>query len=150
MRNGIVCLLGLLVVISSTVVAKAQTAYPPGTFYVDGIPVACGPVVFVLDPNLQDVGMARPGYIFLNPFYFQPMSTSAKLFWIGHECGHHVVGVNESAADCWAVRLGRDQGWFPPQTFYEMIHQMQNNPGDFFHPPGPDRVRHMMTCYMQP
>lgn len=124
--------------------------YPPGTFSVDGVPVVCGSVAFVLDPSLPDVGMARPGVIILNPMYYGGMSTSAKLFWVGHECGHHVVGLNESAADCWAVRTGRDQGWFPPSTFQEMIYQMQNNPGDFYHPPGAARIANMISCYQSP
>jgi hypothetical protein len=42
--------------------------FPPGTFAIDGIPVHCGPVTTVLQPNLPDVGMADGrGNIFLNP-----------------------------------------------------------------------------------
>lgn len=128
-------------------VARAQEVYPPGTFSVDGFPVVCGPVTFVLDYSLPDVGRASPGLIVLNPSYFFNLSTSLKLFWVGHECGHHFVGINETAADCWAVRTGRQQGWFPPGAFYEMMAMFQNNPGDFWHPPGPSRVAAMISCY---
>ena len=128
--------------------ASAQVVQThPHQLYVDGVPAACGGVAFALDPNLPDVGMARPGVIILNPNVLAGMSSSMKLFWIAHECGHHAVGANEAAADCWAIRLGRNQGWFPPWAFEEMIYQFRFNPGDFTHAPGPQRVQQMMTCY---
>jgi len=124
--------------------------FPPGTFFVDGIPVGCGGVTFVLDPNLNDVGQAAPGIIRLNPNVLGALPTTLKLFWVSHECGHHVVGFSENAADCWAIRLGRDQGWFPPKAFDEMIAMFRNNPGDFSHAPGPVRVQNMINCYRAP
>ena len=128
--------------------ARAQI-YPPGTFSVDGYPVVCYNVTFVVDPSLPDVGMARPGYIILNPNYFTGLPTSLKLFWVGHECGHHVVGYDETAADCWSVRTGRDQGWFPPAAFQDLIVMLRNNPGDIVHPPGPARIAAMIECYQR-
>lgn len=137
----------VLTVMTAPSTAAAQVQYPPGTFSVDGFPVVCGNVTFVVNPYLQDVGRASPGYIELNPNVFSYLNTSLKLFWVGHECGHHVVGYSESAADCWAIRTGRDQGWFPPEAFWGMIEMFRNNPGSMVHPPGPVRVRQMMTCY---
>jgi hypothetical protein len=126
--------------------AHAQV-FLPGTFSIDGVPVMCGNVTFVLNPQLNDVGFAQPGVIHLNPDVLAPMSTSMKLFWAAHECGHHAVGLNEDAADCWAIRMGRDQGWFPSQAFQEMIYQFRNNPGDFSLAPGPVRLQQMLQCY---
>ena len=123
-------------------------AFPPGTFSVDGIPVACGGVWFVLNPNLPDVGMADgQGRIFLNSVVLGQLPTMLKLYWISHECGHYFVGSDEDAADCWAIRLGRDQGWFPPEAFQLLLQMFQNNPGDVRHPSGPQRVSNMMQCY---
>ncbi len=121
--------------------------YPPGTFSIDGIPVQCGNVVFVVNPFMNDVGFARPGEIHLNPNYFFHLPTTLKLFWAAHECGHHVVGYNEVQADCWAITTGRDQGWFPPNAFYGMMEMFRNNPGDMVHPPGEQRVAFMIQCY---
>jgi hypothetical protein len=94
--------------------------------------------------------MARPGLIFLNPNVFAALPTVLKLYWVGHECGHHFVGLDESAADCWSVRTGRQQGWFPPSAFWPLIEMFRNNPGDIMHPPGPERVRRMIWCYNHP
>jgi hypothetical protein len=140
----------LILPIAGTSPALGQQVFPPGTFGIDGLPVVCGSITFVSDPNLPDVGMARPGYIILNPNVFARLPTTLKLFWAGHECGHHVLGVNESAADCWAIRTGRNQGWFPPQAFYHMMEMFKNNQGDMTHPPGPARVQSMLNCYLAP
>ena len=127
--------------------AVAQ-AYPPGTFSVDGIPIVCGGNIFVLTPQVPDVGInSGKGEIYLNPVILGQLPTVLRLFWVAHECGHSVVGSNESAADCWAIRTGRDQGWFPPQAFNLLMEMFRNNPGDMLHPSGPNRVANMLQCY---
>ena len=137
----------VMALIGPTTVAHAQ-AYPPGTFSVDGYPVSCGPVIFVLTSQLQDVGMADgQGHIFLNPYMFEGLPTPLKLYWVAHECGHYQVGSSEVAADCWAIRTGRNQGWFPPQAFQALMVMFQNNAGDMAHPSGPARVQNMWSCY---
>lgn len=146
MRKIVQLAAAALLSVASSQPAAAQV-YPPGTFSIDGIPVTCWNVVFIVNPNLPDVGMARPGEIHLNPNYFYPLPTSLRLWWAAHECGHHVVGANESAADCWAIQTGRNQGWFPPNAFYAMMQMFENNPGDIVHPPGPVRVQQMIQCY---
>ena len=127
--------------------ARAQV-FPPGTFHIDGFPIVCGPVTFIYNPALNDVGMNNgQGQIFLNPNILAQLPTVLKLFWVGHECGHTFVGANEVAADCWAVRVGKQQGWFPPQAFQALMVMFQNNPGDMAHPSGPNRVAMMWQCY---
>ncbi len=127
--------------------AQAQV-FPPGTFRVDGVPVVCGWNTFILNPQLGDVGMNNgQGQIFLNPMVLAPMPTPVKLFWVGHECGHSAVGADEAAADCWSIKTGKNQGWFPPQAFQVLMMELQNNPGDFSHAPGPVRFQNMVACY---
>jgi len=131
--------------------AVAQQTFPPGTFSIDGIPVQCGPITTVLHPGLNDVGMADGrGNIFLNPNVLAPLPTVLKLYWFAHECGHYNAGPSEVAADCWAIKTGRNQGWFPPQAFQALMAMFQNNPGDMAHPSGPTRVGIMMQCYNTP
>ena len=128
--------------------SKGQQQFPPGTFAVDGIPIVCGNNIFVMNPALPDVGMNHGnGFISLNPMTLSQLPTFLKLYWIGHECGHSFVGPNEVAADCWAVKTGKAQNWFPPQAFNALMAMFQNNPGDMAHPAGPDRVRFMWQCY---
>ena len=144
----------------------AQTA--KAQHMIAGYPVFCNdfrglPVQLIVDPTLNDVGMAtldafgRP-IMLLNPRVLQGLPPSLQLFWYGHECAHHALGhvvrrhlSNEAEADCWAVRTGRAQGWFPPQAFDGMIRMLGSNPGTpMGHLPGPERIRNMIICYNAP
>lgn len=78
---------------------------------------------------------------------FEGLNTGLQLWWLAHECAHHVIGPDETAADCWSIRQGRDEGWFPPEMFYWMEQMFADNRGDSEHPPGPQRVRDMQRCY---
>ena len=126
--------------------ANAQV-YPPGQFALDGIPVACGNMPTVVTPNIPDVAMNNGQAILLNPMVMGNLPTVLNLYWYAHECGHSMVGSDEVRADCWAIRTGRNQGWFPPQAFELLIQMFRDNPGDMRHPSGPNRVRNMMQCY---
>jgi hypothetical protein len=138
------CFIGMALIIPS---AFAQV-FPPGTFRIDGIPVSCGANVTILNPGLRDVGSNDlQGRIFINPYVLSRQPTALKLFWYAHECGHTMVGPNESDADCWAIKTGKSQGWFTPDNFPALIRLFANNPGDWTHLPGPARVRHIEECY---
>lgn len=135
------------VALTSATAGTAQT-FQPGTFSIDGIPAGCGNVPIILDTSISDVGMSGHGLIYLNPTYFEGLQTGLRLWWLAHECAHHFVGPNELAADCWSIRKGRDEGWFPPEMFKSMERMFAHNRGDSEHPPGPDRVDHMQSCYL--
>lgn len=130
--------------------AVAQV-YPPGAFSVDGYPVSCFNNTFVLTSQLNDVGMNNGrGTIFLNPSILNSMPTVLKMYWVGHECGHSAVGPSEPAADCWSIRTGRNQGWFPPQAFSYLYQMFKDSPGDMAHGSGMQRLQNMLNCYQQP
>lgn len=127
--------------------SRALTTFPPGTFNIDGVPVGCGNVPIILDTSMADVGMSGYGLIYLNPTHFEGLETGLRLWWLAHECAHHVVGPSELAADCWSIRKGRDEGWFPPEMFGSMDRMFAHNHGDSEHLAGPARVSHMRACY---
>ena len=122
--------------------------YPPGTFSIDGIPVVCGSVVTVVNNNIHDFAQSDlKGHIFVNLIVLSQMPTVLKLWGYAHECGHYQMGPNETAADCWAIRTGREQGWFKNVDFSELEAMFANNSGDLYHPPGPVRVANMKKCF---
>lgn len=132
---------------------------------IGGMPVTCNdfrgiPVILVPNPNLNDVGMATLGpqgqpIMMLNPNVISSLPPVMQLFWYAHECAHHALGhiinrniTNEAEADCLAIKIGRDQGWFPPQAFQQLIIMLGNNSGSpWGHLPGPMRIQNMMNCY---
>lgn len=126
--------------------STAQT-FQPGNFRIDGKAVGCGNIPIILDRSITDVGLSGYGLIYLNPDYLDGLQTGLRLWWLAHECAHHVVGPDEAAADCWSIRRGRDEGWFPPELFRPMQRMFAFNRGDSEHPPGPVRVANMISCY---
>jgi len=150
--NRLFVLIGCFALIMGTVMTRSAHAqmFPPGTFAIDGFPMQCGSLPVLLDRTLPDMGMNTGSMIVLNPVAMAGLPTTLKLYIFGHECGHMFAGLDEAGADCWAVRTGRNQGWFPPQAFQDLIILLQNNPGSMRHPPGPVRVKNMWFCYNQP
>jgi hypothetical protein len=155
--SSVMAVLSCVSVLGSGAVAQAQIA---------GVPVSCydfqsRPVALVPAPNLPDVGAARivnnQPVIFMNPAVLGPQAPVMQLFWYAHECAHHVLGhlamiarTNEANADCWAVKTGRSQGWFPPQAFQLLVLTLGNSPGSVWgHLPGPARIQNMWNCYNQ-
>jgi hypothetical protein len=142
--RGLAGLAAAFLMVAAPTGSRAQL--PPQIFTIDGYPVACRGTPVIADYALNDVGFAGPGLIRLNPARMAGMSTSHKLFVFAHECGHALRIMNEGAADCFAIRLGRDQGWFPLQAFDELIASLRYSPGDFTHAPGPARIANILAC----
>lgn len=141
-------LLSFVMTLSTWNNLQAQQVFPPGTFSIDGVRIACGPLNFVIVDGLPDVGINDgQGNILLNPRIMTALPTALKLYWAAHECGHFFVGADEVAADCWAISTGKRQGWFPVEAFQQLEQMFRNNPGDVRHPTGPERVRRMIDCY---
>ncbi|MEQ9210020.1 MAG: hypothetical protein RLN96_09310, partial [Pseudomonadales bacterium] len=71
-------------------------------------------VAIFIDPQVnQNIGRAmNNGYpvIILGPGFFNWVPPLVGQFWFLHECAHHVVGGNEAASDCFAIRNLRNLG----------------------------------------
>ena len=130
-------------------VASAQQVFPPGTFVIDGFPVNCGNTVTIVTPHLPDIAVAQPGKILLHPMLWS-YPTGVKLFIYAHECAHQFVGANEPAADAWAIKLGRSQGWINLDVIHQICQSFWFSPGDWTHFPGPQRCQMMLNAYMTP
>ena len=128
--------------------AKAQN-YPPGTFTIDGFAVSCGNTVTTVTPNIPDIAYAQPGRIQLHP-RLNNYPTGVKLFVYAHECAHQFVGSDEVAADAWAIKVGRLQGWINPLILDQICRFLWFSPGDWTHFPGPQRCQLMIHAYTMP
>ena len=110
-----------------------------------GTPMSCNGVPTVVQ-HIPDLAMARPGWIILSPGFFN-QHPAVQRFVYAHECAHHVLGSNESAADCWAMRLGRDQGWLSRRDAQTVANALRQTPGSWTHPWGPVRAQQALGCY---
>ncbi|HEY0837308.1 MAG TPA: hypothetical protein VGE72_25570 [Azospirillum sp.] len=142
----------------TVVIYGAATAqiFPPGYFGIDGIPVGCGPVFTEVHASLPDIalavpaGMGAPPRILINGPMFASLPTGVKLFIYAHECFHHITGPSEAAADCYAVKLGRNQGALSLPVLQQICQAVFFSPGDWTHFPGPVRCQQMLACYHTP
>ena len=139
----------LFALVVCTPTATAQQVFPPGTFSIDGFAVNCGSAVTIVTPNIPDIAAALPGQILLHPM-LATLPTGVKLFVYAHECAHQFVGPDEVAADAWAIKLGRNQGWINPFVLNQVCRSVWFSPGSWTHFPGPQRCHSMMQAYYSP
>jgi hypothetical protein len=123
---------------------------PPGQFSLGGIPVNCGPIWTDIEMGVGDAARAVPGAIIIDAQFLQQAPLPVQLFVYAHECGHHNIGMDEAGADCWAVKVGRQQGWFDQVMMQYLVQTFQWNPGDWTHAPGPVRLQNIWSCYVSP
>lgn len=110
-----------------------------------GVKVSCGTAITVV-ATIDDVAYATPQQIALRPDFFT-LPGSLQLFIYAHECAHQIYGSDEAAADCWAVRTGKSQGWLGIPQLQEVQMYSFPSPGDWTHMPGPVRAEWMSACY---
>jgi hypothetical protein len=113
-----------------------------------GVPLQCGGKISYV-ANINDIAMAQSGAMYFRPDYFY-LPATLQHFIYAHECAHAAFGLNEQAADCWAMKLGRNQGFFNQQSVQAICSYTFNSPGDWTHLPGPQRCQQMQICFVTP
>ncbi|WP_133001080.1 hypothetical protein [Luteimonas arsenica] len=141
----------VLLVLFSSGQAQAQVVplgSNPVSPVIAGVQVSCYGVPAFVNHQLPDIAYAFPGSIHLSPGFFN-LPAPIQIFVYAHECAHQIpqIGSNEQAADCWAVRTGRDQGWLNQNGLAVVMADAVLSPGDWTHLPGPYRVAKMQACF---
>ncbi len=126
--------------------APGRTLAPAG-YGVDGTPLACGKVQIVLNPKLDDVAAAEPGFVILNPAAFDKLPKVVRLYAFGHECGHQLHGPDETVADCSAIADGVSQKWLDAAGVQAICDFWKPLAADKGHLPGPARCEAMKVCF---
>ena len=97
--------------------------------------------------NVPGPGYAGPGVIYLGPQYLKAYPAVVQRFIFLHECGHQYVGTDETAADCWAAKVGKKQGWFGASQVNAVCKAFWNTQGGQYHLPGPERCQVLKQCF---
>lgn len=119
--------------------------YQPGALSLGGAYPTCGWVPSTFE-DIPDIAISTPGLIHLNP-QIRELPRPLQLFWYAHECAHQLYGTSEGQADCWAIRSGRDQGWFREEDFVLIEWALEGNDGDSRHMAGPQRTALIRRCF---
>jgi hypothetical protein len=147
-RMVIVALLACFVAAARTAEAQAVNLGPAPR--IAGVVVSCAGAPAVAVADFQDMAYAANGTIILRADFFRVPGV-VQLFIYAHECAHLVVvGGSEPGADCWAIKIGRDQGWIDQDGLATVMRFFGRSPGDWSHEPGTARIRRMAACFENP
>jgi hypothetical protein len=147
--GGLVAVVCLCAALDSQLAASAEAIVRQrdGTLAIAGRSLRCGTLRNVLDSRLPNLGLAAPGVVVFNPRQLNRWSDTVRLFVYHHECGHHHVGGNELAADCWAVKQGVRDGWLTRAGLGEVCRSFGNGPATSTHPSGARRCASLDRCF---
>ena len=121
-----------------------------GSTTVGGARVSCHAAKkIVVDGRVPGPGFAMPGVILLGPKYLKAYPAIVQRFIFMHECAHQYVGANETAADCWAAKVGKRQGWFNAATLGRVCKAFWSTQGGAYHLPGPERCAVLRQCFSE-
>jgi hypothetical protein len=155
MKIGFFKLLVVMIAILPSI-SNAQIQGPFPSINIGGANMYCTTALgqsaaIYIDPHVnQYIGRAsHNGYptIQLGPGFFNSVPGFVGQFWFLHECAHHVVGSDEAAADCFAIRNMRNLGLIAhSQQVQILLNQISQMPGSFVHLPGSLRAQNIFQC----
>ena len=132
---------------SEAVAAQKIAKQRDGALLVAGRSLRCGTNRNVLDPHLPNLGLAAPGVVVFNPRQLNRWPDTVRLFVYHHECGHHHVGGDELAADCWAVKAGVREGWLDRDGLRHVCRSFGGGPATSTHPSSARRCASLDRCF---
>lgn len=155
MKKGFVRLLVVIMVMLPSI-SNAQVQGPLFSIDIGGVNMFCTTAhgqraAIYIDPSVnQFIGRASHNghpVIQLGPGFFNSVPSFVGQFWFLHECAHHVVGSNEAASDCFAIRNMRNLGLIThPQQVNILLNQISQMRGSYTHLPGPYRAQNIFQC----
>ena len=118
-----------------------------GDLQIDGKSVNCGKRPTVINPNFDSWGGAFPGFLILNTNKISGLTTQVKLYIYSHECGHILHGPSETAADCYAVRRARREGWLTREALEDICAAFNIAGHGPVHPDAKARCSQLRQCF---
>lgn len=117
------------------------------------------PVASVLRQGLGDVAFATHApdgspVILYDPNVLATLSPQTRLFFYGHECGHHALAHSvrniplsaEQEADCFGIRELVGRGLLSEDDLPVIQRDISRSGGDWTHLPGPVRAINLKRC----
>lgn len=120
---------------------------PAGALTYEGETFACARFPTIYDATLDDYAAAYIGMILVNKERFEQMPLTLKRYAYSHECGHQYVGLDEDAADCYAIRRGVEDGWMNSAALDDICSFISRSKGDAAHAAGTERCEKMRRCF---
>lgn len=140
-------LLALSIAALSLIPALIPATASAGSAVIAGTRMSCHAANIVMSNEVPGPGFALPGTIIFGPKYLKSYPPIVQRLIFLHECGHQYVGTDETAADCWAVKIAKRQGWLSKAGIRSTCRAIWHTEGGYTHLPGPERCQKLIECF---
>jgi hypothetical protein len=139
-------IVGVMILMLASLVAMSASARA-GSAVIGGVRMNCYAADVVVSDKVPGPGFAVAGAILFSPRFLSEYPPTVQRLVFLHECGHQYVGVDESAADCWAVSRAKRQGWLTHAGLGQACRAIIHTEGDGAHLAGPERCQALRQCF---
>ena len=133
--------------VAAAVLAASLSDASAGNAVIGGMKLSCSAAKVVVSNAVPGPGFAVDGIIMFGPKFLRAYPPAVQRLVFLHECGHQYVGVDESAADCWAVERGKRQGWLTRVGLNQACKALWHTQADGVHLAGPERCQALQQCF---
>lgn len=117
----------------------------PGRLVIAGRRLTCGPTA-TLVRDFEGFAVSST-VIMLNVRAMADLPRPVQWLIYYHECGHILFGPSETAADCYAVRRARREGWLSAQALGEICATFNIAGHGPVHPDPEERCNQLRQCF---
>jgi hypothetical protein len=117
----------------------------PGRLVIEGRRLSCGSTKTLLR-DFEGFAVSST-VIMLNMQALNDLPRQVQWLIYYHECGHILFGPSETAADCYAVKRARREGWLNDQTLNDICAVFHISGHGPVHPDPEDRCNQLRQCF---
>jgi hypothetical protein len=121
------------------------TRVPPGRLVIGGRRLSCGATATLIR-DFEGFAVSST-VIMLNLQALKDLPRPVQWLIYYHECGHILYGPGETAADCYAVRRARREGWLNTQTLDDICATFNIAGHGPVHPDPKARCDQLRQCF---
>jgi hypothetical protein len=125
--------------------AETSKLVAPGRLVVAGRRLSCG-MTSTLVRDFEGFAVSST-VIMLNMTAIKELPRQVQWLIYYHECGHILYGPGETAADCYAVRRARREGWLTKQGLEDICAAFNIAGHGPMHPDPEDRCNQLRQCF---
>jgi len=120
---------------------------PAGRLVIEGKRLSCGSTKTLLR-DFEGFAVSST-VIMLNMQALNPLPRQVQWLIYYHECGHILYGPSETAADCYAVRRARREGWLDDKALDEICAVFNIAGHGPMHPDPEQRCNDLRQCFVK-
>jgi len=117
----------------------------PGRLVIEGRRLSCGSTKTLLR-DFEGFAVSST-VIMLNMQALNDLPRQVQWLIYYHECGHILFGPSETAADCYAVKRARREGWLNDQTLNDICAVFNIAGHGPVHPDPEERCNQLRQCF---